>query len=107
MPVKITGGDSGTRYDSGITTLTTSLTVLTSNTTHVYAVFCANTTGTAATVTITDNQGSAKTYYSAVSLAANSVSLMHVPVGLTFLNGIKWNAGTSSAINCQIIGSQP
>jgi hypothetical protein len=72
----------------------------------VQLILCNNQTGSAATLTLTDGSGTPKTYFPAVSLAANSVVVLYSGVGFTMTTGIKWAAGTSSAIYCQIEGVQ-
>jgi hypothetical protein len=103
--LQIAGG--GKSYNSGMVTLTDSLTAATAVTTKVQLIFCANVTAGAVTLTITDNQTSAKTYFAAVSLSANSSVLVHSStVGLPFASGIKWNASAAASLNCQIVGVQ-
>jgi hypothetical protein len=98
---------AGREYDSTMTTVPDSNTAVTTTTTKVQLIWCANTTGNAVTLTMTDNQQSPKTYVPAVSLPANSVTVMaNSPVGIRWLGGIKWQAGTASALNCQIVGVQ-
>lgn len=102
----VKNGAAGREVTYGMQLVPTSSTAVTSTTTKVQVIFCANTTGGAVTLTITDNQGSPVTYYPAVSLPANSATLLHSGVGLTFTSGIKWSAGTVSAVYCQIEGVQ-
>lgn len=99
-------GSFSTNYGSTVTTLsTTSGTVLTTNTTLVQILYCDNTTGSAATVTIKDHT-LAKEVVSAFSIAANSnVRFIDSPVGMV-LQGIEWWQGTASAINCYAGGRQ-
>jgi hypothetical protein len=103
--LQIAGG--GRAYNSGMTLLTDSAVVVTAVTTKVQLIFCANIAVGAVTLTITDNQTSAKTYFNAVSIAANSSVLVHSStVGLPFASGIKWNASATNSLNCQIVGVQ-
>lgn len=115
VPVKPTDGAGNERvfsaagkvYDSTMITLPTSETAVTAVTTSVQFIHCANTTGSAVTFTLKDNQGTPKTYFAAVSVAANSVLTVHYgPIGLPMSGGIRWAAGTGSALNCQIVGVQ-
>lgn len=120
-PVKTVDGNSSERVvaSSGrevvvyLTAVPTSSAVATdgstslSSTIKVQLIYCINSTGTAATLTITDNQGSPVTYVPTVSLPANSVTGVYSsPIGLTLKSGLKWASGTSTAIYCQIQGLQ-
>jgi len=114
-PVKLVDGNSvelrlaasGVGYNSGMTLVPTSATAVTTTTTKVQLIFCANVSAAAATLTITDNQSTPKTYFNAVSIAANQSVLVHSStIGLPYSGGIKWTAGTANAINCQIVGVQ-
>lgn len=100
-------GAAGVRYESGMTTLTTSTTTLTTSTTRVQFIHCANTTAGAVSFTMTDNQASPKTYFAAVSIPANGVMTANYgTTGLPFASGIKWSAGANSSINCYVVGVQ-
>ena len=114
-PVKLVNGlgselqisAGGNSYDSGMTLLPATLTALTASTTKVQLIFCANIAAGAVTLTITDNQTSAKTYFNAVSIAANTSVLVHSStVGLPFASGIKWTASATNSLNCQVVGVQ-
>ena len=97
---------AGTSYNSGMTSVPNSDTLLTATTTKVQLIFCSNNTGSAATITITDNAGSPIPYFAAISMAANSATSLHNgPMGMT-MAGIRWTQGTSGAIECQIEGVQ-
>lgn len=114
IPVKLVDGLSneqmlgapGRRVIYTMQTVPNSTTALTTSTIKVVTLFCNNYTGSAATLTITDNQASPKTFYPAVELPANSVSMLVAQSGLTFTSGLKWAAGTSNAIQCQVEGVQ-
>lgn len=97
---------AGTKYVALMQVVPNSTTVLTSTTTKVQLILCNNQTGSAATLTITDGSGTPKTYFPAVSVAANSVVMLYSGVGFTMTSGIKWSAGTATAIYCQIEGVQ-
>lgn len=114
-PIKLVDGTgaelrlaaSGVAYDSGMTTVPDSATAVTAVTTKVQLIFCANISGSDATITITDNQSSPKTYFNAVTITKNQSMLLHTSaIGLPYRDGIKWTAGTASAISCQIVGVQ-
>jgi len=66
-----------------------------------------NTSGSAVTVTVTDNStncnGGACVILSAFSVAANSVSTMHFN-GAPMSGGIKWSASTANVVNASMIG---
>lgn len=97
---------AGDKYVALMQVLPTSSTALTSTTTKVQLIICNNQTASAATLTITDNSGTPKVYFPTVSVAANSVVVLYSGVGFTMTSGIKWYAGTSTAIYCQIEGVQ-
>ncbi len=97
-------GPGGRRVITTMQVLTTSPVAAYSSTIKVVTLFCANNTGSAATVTITD--GGSRPFFTAVSMAANSSMQLVAGSGLTFTSGLTWQAGTSSAIYCQIEGVQ-
>lgn len=97
---------AGTKYVALMQVVPSSTTVLTATTTKVQLILCNNQTATAATLTITDGSGTPKTYFPAVSIAANSVVMLYSGVGFTMTSGVKWSAGTATAIYCQIEGVQ-
>ena len=115
-PVKLVNGlgierhvaATGSVYDTGITTLTNSAVAVTAATTYVQFIHCANIDSVARTVTISDNQGTPKVYFNAVSIPANGVMTANFSAtGIAMSAGIKWNASANSAVNCQISGVQP
>jgi hypothetical protein len=97
---------AGTKYVALMQVVPNSTTVLTATTTKVQLILCNNQTGSAATLTITDGSGTPKTYFPTVSIAANSVVLLYSGIGFTMTSGLKWSAGTATAIYCQIEGVQ-
>lgn len=98
-------GCGATLYDSGVVVVPNSSTAVTTTTTCVDRVIFNNITGNAVTVTLQDNQGTPKDYLTSYSLPGNSQLVL--PLGYAkFLSGIKWQAGTASAINAQIVGYQ-
>jgi len=99
-------GAPGRRVLYGLQNVPNSSTAVVSSTIKVVTLFCNNYTAGAVTLTITDNQASPVTYYPAVSLAANSVTMLVAQSGLTFTDGIKWSASASTSIKCQIEGVQ-
>ncbi len=99
-------GPGGRRVIATMQTVPDSSTAIFTSTIKVVTLFCNNTTGTAASLTITDNQASPKTFFPAVSVAANSAMLLIAASGLTFTTGMKWSSGTTSALQCQVEGVQ-
>lgn len=98
-------GNKGVAYDSTLMTVPDSATVLTADKTWVQVVTCANITGSAATFTLTD--GNNKAYADAVSLPADSMTVIHFGgFAMPFAGGVKWATGTTNALNCQIVGVQ-
>lgn len=114
VPVKIVDGLGNEQRigASGVATVylmqavPNSNTALASSTIKVQTILCNNQTASAATLTITDNDASPRTYYPAVSLAANSVTLLYAGTGFTMTGGIKWQASAATTIYCQIEGVQ-
>ena len=96
-----------TDYDTGLTVVPNVLTAVTAATTKIQGIWCNNITANPVTLTITDTTGTA------LVGGANPFSfpggsngaLLNIPVGVA-LTGIKWIAGTASALNCSIVGLQ-
>lgn len=89
--------------DTGIIAVTDSSVTIVNQHFWMRRLHCANTTGSAATLTIEDVDGN--DYFTAVSVAANSVLVGNWgEVGIRMSNGIKWSSGTSLALNCQAEG---
>lgn len=97
-------GAVGGRWISGLTTISTSGTTITTAVTRVKTIHCRNNSASTATVTITDGGG-------AVYFPTNDVPVRGVMVvvygdaGLT-MSGITVTAGTVGVIACQIEGAQ-
>jgi len=94
-----------TWYDSGITVIPGSSTAITTTATCVFSIFVTNTTGSAATFSLTDNAGTPNNYIVSFSVPANSNMLLPMG-GIKFLSGIKWSQVTTSAVLGQIVGVQ-
>lgn len=90
------------RYDSGMVAVTNSLTAVTSTTLFLRILHCLNTTAGAVTLQVTN--GNDVELFPPVSMAANSVLVGNWGDGITLTNGVKWVAGSNSAISCQIQG---
>lgn len=101
-------GASGKVYRSGMITMPTTPTTLTSVTTDVQFIHCANTHASAAvTFLMTDNQASPKTYFNSVSVPVNGLlTVNYGTTGMRFASGIIWSAGTASSLNCYVSGVQ-
>jgi hypothetical protein len=96
---------AGLAYNSTLTAATTTPTALTTTTTKVQLVHCVNNTAGAVTVTIKD--ASDNVYVDAVSMAGNSVFVIHYgTIGLTYTGGVKLSASANSSIKCQVEGVQ-
>lgn len=93
-------------------TVPTGSTSVTTRTTYIQLIVCS-TSGTATTLTVTDTVGN--TYFNAVPIAINTTILIYSvgngsytnPIAGMKMVGIKWSAGNSSALSCQIQGYQP
>jgi len=94
-----------TAYDSGITALPTTSTAITATATCVNAVLFVNITGSAQTVTLSDNQGTPVPYLSSFQIPANSTLVYDLHYA-RLANGIKWQATNATSVNAQIVGYQ-
>lgn len=68
------------------------------------SICIANTTAGSVTVTATDSQSSPIYALAAVSIPANSTSLVVFPGGRYFQGGLKLNAGAANSIDCNFRG---
>lgn len=89
---------------TGIVTLPSSATALTTKDTYVKHINFCNTTGGAVTVTVSDTQSPVKYLLNAKSIAANDTYTLSASDGDYFvcLNGLKWNASAGSSIDAEI-----
>jgi hypothetical protein len=71
----------------------------------VDAVLFVNTTVSAQTITLTDNQNTPVSYLSSFQVPANSTLVYDLHFA-RLANGIKWQATNASAVNAQIVGLQ-
>jgi hypothetical protein len=94
-----------TVYDSGIATLPTTSTAVTSTATCVNAVLFVNTTASTQTITLSDNQASPVAYLSSFQIPGNS-TLVYDLHNARLANGIKWQATNAASVNAQIVGVQ-
>ena len=94
-----------TAYDSGIVSLPTSSTAVTTTATCVSAILFVNTTASVQTVNVTDNQGTPVTYLTGFQIPANSTFVYDLRLA-RLASGIKWSAAAGSSVNAQIVGIQ-
>ena len=94
-----------TAYDSGMVSLPTAATAVTSTATCVNAIVFVNITGSTQTVTLTDNQGTPVSYLSSFQLPANSTFVYDLQY-VKMASGIKWSAANATSVNAQIVGLQ-
>lgn len=89
-------------------TVPTSATSIATRTTYVQLLICSASSTT--TLTVTDTAGNI--YFNAVAMTANQTTLVYTAggnqgnTGIKMV-GIKWSAGNSSALVCQLQGVQP
>lgn len=95
----------GTNYDSGLLTLPTSATSVTSTNTCVQAIGLMNITGSAQTCTITDGQGSPVTVLSSYQIPSNSTARF-IFDGVKFLTGVKWSCTNATSVTGYVRGTQ-
>jgi hypothetical protein len=89
--------------DTGIIAVTNSSVDIVTSDFWLRRLHCVNTTGTAASLTIED--GDDNDYFTAVSIAANSVLVGNWgEVGIKMSNGLSWQSGTNLSLNCQAEG---
>lgn len=88
--------------NSGIQIIPNTTTDVTTTDSVIWQIGLANVTGSAATVTIKDKQGTPRFLTSALSLPANSYTLVVFPHGALMLGGITWEAGSSNAIQADL-----
>lgn len=88
----------------GLQTVPNSATDLTVKDTIIFQIVVANKTGSAATFLVLDKAGSPKTLIPTVSLAANTVMVWNFPDGVLMTGGVRWQAGTASALDAEIFG---
>jgi hypothetical protein len=102
-------GCGTTNYEAGLQMLPNASTSLTATTTCVAYLLLNNTSGSAVTVTLQDQttncNSAACQILSSFSIPANS-NLMMPMYGTKFTSGIKWNAGTATAVVADVIGNQ-
>lgn len=91
-----------TLWESGPAYVPTSTADVSTSTSSVDFITLSNVTGTAATVTITDASTNCASgvcpFLQAVSIAANTTYVLEMRGGRRFPSGVKWAAGTESAI---------
>ena len=97
-------------WEVGLTTLPSTSTVVFSNTVHLDALYLANRTGSAVTVTITDGStnctgSTACQLFPAVSVAANQTYIADLK-GVVANGGVKWSASSANAIDGWMKGKQ-
>lgn len=85
-------------------TVPNSLTAVTSVDSWIFQITVANKTGTAATFLVQDISATPIVIIPTVSIGANTAYVVVFPHGYFADNGIKWQAGTASALDAQITG---
>lgn len=86
--------------------ITTGGTTITTTATYVQMLFCTNTSAGSVTLTVADTQGSPVTFFSQVTIAANSVTLLAANNTGLYMQGVKITVNTNSAVSCQVQGVQ-
>lgn len=95
-----------TYFEQAIAAVPNATTAVTATTTCVVSMYFVNITGSAASVTVTDGQGSPVVIVATFSIPPNSDVQRTWPYGLKCVSGIKWSAGTSAAVNGTLAGWQ-
>lgn len=80
----------------------TSNTVLTATTTKILVLLCANTSGSAATVTVTDTAGDA--VVSQYSIAGHGFQVFIESMTGVIANGVNWWSNAANALSCYLGG---
>jgi len=94
-----------TAFDSGMVTLPTASTAVTSTATCVNAILFVNTTASSQTVNVTDNQATPASYLTSFQIPANSTFVYDLQFA-KLAAGIKWSATNATSVNAQIVGFQ-
>jgi hypothetical protein len=96
-----------TPVDSGFVSVPSASTVVTnmSAATCAEKILVSNVTASPVTFNLTDNAGTPNGYITSFSIPANS-NLVFDLAGMKFSAGIKWSAGSASALVGQIVGWQ-
>lgn len=97
-------GAVGKRYLVEMTAVPNSNTPVTTEATKVQVLLCSNITAGAVVLSVTNTAGTQ--YLPSVSLPANSTTMVFGSSVGFYMNGIKWQAGSSNSIFCQIEGVQ-
>lgn len=84
-------------------TVPNTATVVTARTTYVYVLLCSASSTT--TLTVTDTAGNM--YFNAIAVTANQTTMVYTGYPGLKMVGIKWSAGASSSVVCQLQGVQP
>jgi hypothetical protein len=94
-----------TAYDSGMVSLPTASTAITSTATCVNGIIFVNSTGQNQTISVTDNQGTPVSYLASYAIPANSTFVYDLQYA-KLASGIKWSATNATSVNAQIVGFQ-
>jgi hypothetical protein len=94
-----------TAYDSGMVSLPTASTAITSTATCVNGIIFVNSTGQNQTISVTDNQGTPVSYLASFAIPANSTFVYDLQYA-KLASGIKWSATNATSVNAQIVGFQ-
>ena len=94
-----------TAYDSGMVSIPTASTAVTSTATCVNGIIFVNTTGSSQTISVTDNQGTPVSYLASFAIPANSTFVYDLQYA-KLAAGIKWSATNATSVNAQIVGFQ-
>lgn len=70
----------------------------------ISAITVANTTGSNVTFLVLDKQSSAKTLVPTVVISPNTIVILEWAQPTFMEGGIRWQAGTASALHAEIIG---
>jgi len=84
------------KLNSAIQRVPTSAADLSTKDTWVFQIVVANTTAVAVTFTVLDKQGTPRNLVPAVSLAANSLTIISFAEGVKMTGGVNWNASADA-----------
>jgi len=86
----------------GLQAIPTSAADLAAKSTYLYQLSLTNTTAGALTITINDKQSTPVALFNAVSLAANSLTIVSWPMGVLMKGGINWVA-SGAGIKAEVV----
>ncbi len=89
---------------SGLSTVPSTLTDVTTSDSWLFQITVANKTAGTVTLTVQDKASPAKSLLSAVSITANTTYVIAIPEGVKMTGGIAWQASAGNSLDAEIKG---